>query len=204
VNVRVIAATNRNLREQVASGAFRADLYHRLSVYPVPIPPLRERGNDVLVLAGRFLERNRARLGLRSLRLSPDAQAALRRYRWPGNVRELEHVISRAALKALSRGADRNTIVTLEEGLLDLDALDMPAADGGGTRARAAASPAAAASAAAEVAAGTLREAIDACQRQAVTAALDRHQGNWAQAARALDVDASNLHKLARRLGLKG
>ncbi|MHA7599951.1 nitric oxide reductase transcriptional regulator NorR [Alicycliphilus sp. T452] len=202
VNVRVIAATNRNLREQVASGAFRADLYHRLSVYPVPIPPLRERGNDVLVLAGRFLERNRARLGLRSLRLSPDAQAALRRYRWPGNVRELEHVISRAALKALSRGADRNTIVTLEEGLLDLDALDMPAADGGGTRA--AASPAAAASAAAEVAAGTLREAIDACQRQAVTAALDRHQGNWAQAARALDVDASNLHKLARRLGLKG
>ncbi|HRO81035.1 MAG TPA: nitric oxide reductase transcriptional regulator NorR [Alicycliphilus denitrificans] len=197
VNVRVIAATNRNLREQVASGAFRADLYHRLSVYPVPIPPLRERGNDVLLLAGRFLDFNRARLGLRSLRLSPDAQAALRRYRWPGNVRELEHVISRAALKALSRGADRNSIVTLEEGLLDLDALDVPAADGGD----ASAAPAPAAPAAP---AGTLRDTVDACQRQAIIAALDRHQGNWAQAARALDVDSSNLHKLARRLGLKG
>ena len=200
VNVRVIAATNRNLREQVASGAFRADLYHRLSVYPVPIPPLRERGNDVLLLAGRFLDFNRARLGLRSLSLSPDAQAALRRYRWPGNVRELEHVISRAALKALSRGADRNSIVTLEEGLLDLDALDMPAADGGD----APAAPGPAAGAAPAAPAGTLRDTVDACQRQAITAALDRHQGNWAQAARALDVDSSNLHKLARRLGLKG
>ena len=197
VNVRVIAATNRNLREEVASGAFRADLYHRLSVYPVPIPPLRERGSDVLLLAGRFLELNRARLGLRSLRLSPDAQAALRRYAWPGNIRELEHVISRAALKALSRGADRNAIVTLEAGLLDLDALDAPPVANAST-------PAPPTPAAAPATTATLRDAIDACQRQAITTALDSHQGNWAQAARALDLDASNLHKLARRLGLKG
>ncbi|MCW5605479.1 MAG: nitric oxide reductase transcriptional regulator NorR, partial [Burkholderiales bacterium] len=65
VDVRVIAATNRSLRDLVRDGSFRADLYHRLSVYPIPIPPLRERGNDVLLLAGRFLELNRARLGLR-------------------------------------------------------------------------------------------------------------------------------------------
>lgn len=196
VNVRVIAATNRDLREQVASGAFRADLYHRLSVYPVPIPPLRERGNDVLLLSGRFLELNRARLGLRSLRLSPDAQAALRRYRWPGNVRELEHVISRAALKALSRGVGRNEIVTLEAGLLDLEAPDVPKV--------AASERQGAALPATPAVEGTLREAVDACQRQAVAAALERHRGNWAQAARALDVDPSNLHKLARRLRLKG
>jgi len=195
VDVRVIAATNRNLRERVHEGSFRADLYHRLSVYPIPIPPLRERGGDVLLLAGRFLELNRARLGLRSLRLSPEAQAALRRYRWPGNVRELEHVISRAALKALSRGAGRNDIVTLEAALLDLDAPGTPASpDAPGVPAPTPPAPGAEA---------TLRDAVDACQRQAIAAALRHHAGNWARAARALDVDASNLHKLARRLGLK-
>ncbi|WP_313082735.1 nitric oxide reductase transcriptional regulator NorR [Pulveribacter sp.] len=201
VNVRVVAATNRNLREQVASGAFRADLYHRLSVYPVPIPPLRERGSDVLLLAGRFLELNRARLGLRSLRLSPEAQAALRRYPWPGNVRELEHVVSRAALKALSRGVDANAIVTLEPALLDLDALGVAAPALQVPEAAPAPGPAGAPLG--EEGPATLREAVDACQRRAIAQALDRHAGNWSQAARTLEVDASNLHKLARRLGLK-
>ncbi|NCT97734.1 MAG: nitric oxide reductase transcriptional regulator NorR [Comamonadaceae bacterium] len=193
VNVRVIAATNRQLRELVREGAFRADLYHRLSVYPIPIPPLRERGNDVLLLAGRFLELNRARLGLRSLRLSAEADAALRRYRWPGNVRELEHVISRAALKAVSRGADRRGIVTLEPDMLDLDEGDAPAQDRAVPGASAAPVPAPA----------PLHETVAATQRQAIQQALALHGGNWAAAARALDLDASNLHKLARRLGLK-
>jgi len=198
VNVRVIAATNRSLREQVAEGAFRADLYHRLSVYPIPIPPLRERGNDLLLLAGRFLELNRSRLGLRSLRLSPDAEGALRRYRWPGNVRELEHVISRAALKTVSRGADRRAIVTLESDVLDLDALALPSAGApveGVTAAPALQLP---------MASGArLHEIVDASQRAAIRQALERHGHNWAAAARQLGVDASNLHKLARRLGLK-
>jgi len=190
VDVRVIAATNRNLRDLVRDGAFRADLYHRLSVYPIPIPPLSERGDDVLLLAGRFLEINRARLGLRSLRLSGDAQDALRRYRWPGNVRELEHVLSRAAIKAVSRGVRTNEIVTLEAGLLDLDGL--PAAPGPAPQA-----------ATAEPVAATLRQAVADSQRSAIRAALALHDGNWARAARTLDVDASNLHKLARRLGMK-
>lgn len=200
VDVRVIAATNRNLREQVRDGAFRADLYHRLSVYPVPIPPLRERGNDVLLLAGRFLELNRARLGLRSLRLSASAQDALRRYPWPGNIRELEHVVSRAALKALSRGVNRSDIVTLEPALLDLDA-DAVHAQAAPPDAAAHTTEARAAMPTAPT--GPLREAVDACQRTSITTALAQHQGNWAQAARALEVDASNLHKLARRLGIK-
>ncbi|MDD2711507.1 MAG: nitric oxide reductase transcriptional regulator NorR, partial [Simplicispira sp.] len=202
VNVRVVAATNRSLRDQVASGAFRADLYHRLSVYPVPIPPLRERGNDVLLLAGRFLELNRTRLGFRSLRLSADAQAALHRYHWPGNVRELEHVISRAALKALSQGVAPNAIVTLQAHWLDLDALGSapvteptPTADPAPPPEPQAPVPAAGAS---------LRSAVDDCQRRAILAALATQQGNWAQAALQLGVDASNLHKLARRLGVKG
>ena len=127
VDVRIVAATNRSLRDLVRAGDFRADLYHRLSVYPIPIPPLRDRGNDVLLLAGRYLELNRARLGLRSLRLSPEAEEMMRRYRWPGNVRELEHVISRAAIKAVSHGASRNEIVTLGAAA-DLSDGDMPSA----------------------------------------------------------------------------
>src|SRR5690606_24028959 len=108
---------------------FRADLYHRLSVYPVPIPPLRERERDILILAGHFLEFNRARLGLRGVRLSYGAERALLRYPWPGNVRELEHVISRAALKMLSRGDSRDQVMTIGPELLDLDIPETPAAE---------------------------------------------------------------------------
>ncbi|CAL1241907.1 nitric oxide reductase transcriptional regulator NorR [Candidatus Methylocalor cossyra] len=192
VNVRVVAATNRDLRDQVREGGFRADLYHRLSVYPVHIPPLRERDQDVLLLAGHFLELNRARLGLRSLRLSPEAETALRRYPWPGNVRELEHVISRAALKMVSRGVDRKDIVTLPAELLDLEPV-------GGTAAADAAVPVAEA----KEMVGPLRLAVEETQRRAIREALRQSGGNWAEAARRLDVDPSNLHKLARRLGVK-
>ena len=174
-------------------GHFRADLYHRLSVYPAPIPPLRERGNDVLILAGYFLELNRARLGLRSMRLSPAAERALLGYAWPGNVRELEHVISRAALRLLSRGASRSEILTLEPDLLDLDSEHAtsfaPVAD--------------VLPVPAETEIVSLREAVDGAQRQAIVRALEASGENWAQAARLLDVDSSNLHKLARRLKLK-
>ena len=117
-----------------------------------------------------------------------------------GNIRELEHVISRAALKALSHGADHNAIVTLEAPLLDLDALGPSA-----PAPLAPSTPAALQPPTAEPATlpSTLRAAVDACQRQCIQAALARHGGNWAGAARELDIDASNLHKLARRLALK-
>lgn len=193
VDVRIIAATNRQLRDQVRDGHFRADLYHRLSVYPVPIPPLREREQDVLLLAGRFLELNRARLGLRSLRLTPAAEDALLRYPWPGNVRELEHVIGRAALKAVSRGAARQDIVSLPPELLDLDGPE-------------AASPGAPPSPGAPAPAEPLRplrEAVACFEREQIARALQAHGGQWAAAARTLGLDASNLHKLARRLGMK-
>lgn len=193
VDVRIIAATNRNLRESVRDGHFRADLYHRLSVYPVPIPPLRERDNDVLILAGYFLELNRARLGLRSVRLSPAAERALLGYAWPGNIRELEHVISRAALRLLSRGASRSDILTLEPDLLDLDSEHtgplVPVDDRSSVPSEA------------EIV--SLRDAVDSAQRQAIVRALQASGENWAQAARLLEVDSSNLHKLARRLKLK-
>jgi len=193
VDVRIIAATNRNLPDSIRDGLFRADLYHRLSVYPVPIPALRERGHDVLMLAGHFLELNRARLGLRGLRLSPAAERALLAYSWPGNVRELEHVISRAALKQLSRGTSRTQIMTLEPAILDLDntlrasgLMVEPLLEE-----------------ASVVPFQTLSVAVDDCQRQQVLQALSLSGNNWAGAARLLEVDPSNLHKLARRLRLK-
>ena len=193
VDVRIIAATNRHLPDSIRDGLFRADLYHRLSVYPVPIPPLRERGDDVLMLAGHFLELNRARLGLRSMRLSPAAERAVLAYAWPGNVRELEHVISRAALKLLSRGASRTQILTLEPDLLDLDnGVHLPPASAP-LEQQGASVPAAC----------SMREAVEACQRQSILQALELCADNWASAARLLDLDPSNLHKLARRLGLK-
>jgi anaerobic nitric oxide reductase transcription regulator len=114
-------------------------------------------------------------------------------YDWPGNVRELEHVISRAALRAVSRGARHTDIVSLEPDLLGLDS---PAT-----------TPSINATLSTEIATGELlpsmKTALDHCQRQMIRAALERGGNNWAEAARLLDIDPSNLHKLARRLGMK-
>jgi len=101
VDVRVIAATNRDLSTEVVGGRFREDLYYRLHVFPIPVPPLRERGADVELLAQNFLERNCKRMGKPPLELSADCLRRLRSYHWPGNVRELENVIERAVIIAL-------------------------------------------------------------------------------------------------------
>ncbi|NLW05705.1 MAG: nitric oxide reductase transcriptional regulator NorR [Pseudomonadaceae bacterium] len=190
VDVRIVAATNRHLQEGIKNGGFRADLYHRLSVYPVPIPPLRERPDDILLLAGHFLELNRSRLGLRCLRLSAAAEYALLNYAWPGNVRELEHVISRAALKTLARQATANDWVSLEPEELDLTHPSGPQALQMGSELT-------------EASLLPLKQQVDLCQRQAIQQALERTEGNWSLAAKQLEVDSSNLHKLAKRLQLK-
>jgi transcriptional regulator with GAF, ATPase, and Fis domain len=104
VDVRVIAATNRDLGEAVATGRFRADLYYRLHVFPVRVPPLRERKEDILRLAGHFVSRYAARFGRRIETISDRASRALLTHSWPGNVRELENVIQRAVI--LTRGSE--------------------------------------------------------------------------------------------------
>ncbi len=126
VDIRLIAATNRDLAEEVRTGRFRADLYHRLSVYPLRIPSLRERRDDIMLLAGAFAEENRWRVGVPSLRFSDSARQALVGYSWPGNIRELEHLMARAALKAKKRAASlkRQSVLSLE--LHDLDLLASP------------------------------------------------------------------------------
>ncbi|MGM0481569.1 MAG: nitric oxide reductase transcriptional regulator NorR [Pseudomonadota bacterium] len=197
VDVRIVAATNRNLKQQVRDEHFRPDLYHRLSVYPLPIPPLRERGDDILLLAGHFLELNRSRLGLRALRLSAAAELALKQYHWPGNIRELEHVISRAAIKLISIGIDPSSIATIEDSTLDLT---MPA---NAQSQREDLALDITGDAMLESQNLSMRDAIEHTQRQMIRRALKHEQGKWNRAAKQLGVDSSNLHKLANRLGIK-
>jgi anaerobic nitric oxide reductase transcription regulator len=202
LDVRVVAVTNRDLTDEVAAGRFREDLYHRLSVFPLQVPPLRERPEDVPLLAGHFLEDNRVRLGVANLRLDAEAEAALLRWHWPGNVRELEHVLARAALRALgereplSSLEQHQTVIRIRADHLQLQPDGPPA---GGVPVAGAARD----SVREAVPQQGLREATEAFQRQRILATLDAQGGNWAATARALEMDAGNLHRLARRLGLK-
>jgi DNA-binding NtrC family response regulator len=115
VNVRIVTATNKDLRAAVDDKSFREDLYFRISAVPITIPPLRDRGEDVLLLAEHFLERFKREFRKPALNLAADARARLRSYRWPGNVRELQNTIERAAI--LVNGAD-----------IGAEALQLPAA----------------------------------------------------------------------------
>jgi PAS domain S-box-containing protein len=120
VDVRVVAATNRDLEKAVADGSFREDLFYRLSVFPIEVPPLRARGDDVLQIASHLLEKTAQEFGHRPLTLSKQQAALLKRYDWPGNVRELKNVIERAVI--LSRG----TVLRLDLAMSDI--LNAPAA----------------------------------------------------------------------------
>src|SRR5690606_38318113 len=167
---------NRDLGSAVREGRFRADLYHRLGAYPLQVPALRERGTDVLLLAGHFIERNRARLQIRSAGLTESARQALLEHGWPGNVRELEHLIgSNLQLTATDLG--------LDEGL-SACGWD-PAPD-------------------AVLPVNGLREAVDDYQRRLIGTLLQHNRGNLSATARALKIDRGNLHRLTRRLGLEG
>jgi transcriptional regulator with GAF, ATPase, and Fis domain len=98
VNVRLVAATNRDLRAEAEAGRFRQDLYYRLSVFPVELPPLRKRKEDIPLLAGHFLQASARKLGRPTARLTLAAVQRLQQYDWPGNVRELQHVLERAVI----------------------------------------------------------------------------------------------------------
>ncbi|HEY7162702.1 MAG TPA: sigma 54-interacting transcriptional regulator [Acidobacteriota bacterium] len=101
VNVRVIAATNRNLQEMIRQGKFREDLYYRIHVFPISLPPLRDRGDDVILLAKKFAEYFAQRMGKKLQPLTPENINRLKAYSWPGNVRELQNVIERAVITAI-------------------------------------------------------------------------------------------------------
>jgi len=172
VDVRLVTATNRVLRDEVAAGRFREDLYFRLNVIPIHLVPLRERRDDVIPLARHFLARHAAEAG-RRLALAPEAEDVLRAHPWAGNVRELENAIERAVV--LTRGPT----ITPEDLLLE-----QPRTPG------------------APPADGTLQDCLDAAAAARIRAALAAADGERTAAARTLGVDRTTLYRLMRRLGL--
>jgi formate hydrogenlyase transcriptional activator len=130
VNVRVVAATNRDLGAMVADGKFREDLFYRLNVFPLRVPPLRERGTDVALLARAFVERFARRMGRRLDLPHPDDLRRLQEYSWPGNVRELQNVIERAII--LSAGSRLDLSRALPRSDTTLSPVESAKADGNG------------------------------------------------------------------------
>ena len=192
VDVRILAATNRDLAEEVKRGRFRSDLYHRLLVYPIEVPALRHRRQDIPLLTRVFLDRHRRRLGLGEVGVGTLAEQLIMAYEWPGNVRELDHVLGRAALRAKG-DAIAGGFVEIAPHHLDLHASSRPKA--GPSRGKT--------ESVLPTGAASLTHAVDDYRRELVRAALERTHGNWAAAARSLGLHRSNLHHLARRLGMR-
>jgi two-component system, NtrC family, response regulator len=172
VDTRLVAATNADLQQLIEQGKFREDLYFRLAVVTIRILPLRERGEDVLLLAREFLRRYAAQEGRSNLIFAPDALRAMERYAWPGNVRELQNRIRRAVIMA---GGSR--VATKD---LELDTVTTPAAFSG----------------------TTLRQAREQVEREMVQEALKRHSGKITSAAAELGISRPTLYELMDKLGV--
>ncbi|MGX9416384.1 nitric oxide reductase transcriptional regulator NorR [Vibrio sp. RC27] len=196
IDVRVLAATNRDLKQEVDQGRFRADLYHRLSVYPIRVPALRERNDDIALLSGYFLENARRRLGLDNLKLSLEALSLINQYSWPGNVRELEHVINRATLRAKARQRNGETKV-ISVTVDDIGELDITQVHDNQSN-----QPVVHPPNNIDYQQG-LREATNTFQAKIIRQALIDSNFNWAKAGRELNVDRANLTRLAKRLGIE-
>ncbi len=174
VEVRVVSATNRRLEDEVAVGNFREDLFFRLNVFPITIPPLRERREDLPALVAHLAERVRPR---QAVTFTPAALDAMRDYSWPGNVRELANLVERlsilcgptvdaAAVRGVLRGGPAPPVPS--------GALGLP-----------------------------LSDALDEYERSLITAAMAQAEGNVAEAARVLQTDRANLYRRMRRLGIE-
>src|SRR5829696_8616158 len=182
VDVRVVAATNRDLEEAVRSGGFRQDLYYRLNVVSFEMPPLRERREDIPLLASYFVSKYAAKFKRRVTGLSPEARACLTNYDWPGNVRELENAVERAVVLG---STDRVLPEDLPETVLD-------AAPGPSAPDAAAAPPVT-----------RYHDALREAKRQLILRALEQSSGSFTEAARLLGVHPNYLHRLIRNLNLR-
>jgi two-component system, NtrC family, nitrogen regulation response regulator NtrX len=176
VDVRVIAATNKNLEEEIEKGHFREDLYFRLAVIPIHVPPLRERTEDIALLVRHYIEYFSRENNTRPKRITPAALEGLQRYRWKGNVRELRNTV------------ERLIIMTSGD---TIDAADLP----GSLRSPSSASAARPAGEAGESTAGTLREFKDNAERAFLVAKLRENGWNISKTAEVIDTPRSNLYK---------
>ncbi len=184
VDVRVVVATHRNLEEQVRQGTFREDLYHRVFVFPILLPPLRERREDVRVLAEHFVRQLEEQNNWKLRKLSSEAIAELEKYSWPGNVRELRNVVERVLLLAPGDVVEAETVRRALPGAAG-------AAVGGGT-----------ASARIALEMGTLAERVEAFERETLLAELKLHHHHMTNTAKALGLERSHLYKKCQQLGI--
>ena len=189
INCRVISATNRSLTDLAQNNIIREDIYFRLAVFPIDIPALRERKEDIPLLAKAFLEQLNDENGTSFYWLNEQLKE-LQQYEWPGNVRELEHVISRAALRAKAN-SPHQAIVSLTSELLEITS-DKPVS----SLAELDTNPAN------SLPNMSLKAATEAFQKRIIAHALQQADGNWAMAAKQLQMDRSNLIRMAKRLNI--
>jgi two-component system nitrogen regulation response regulator NtrX len=182
VDVRIVVATHRNLEEHVRQGTFREDLYHRVFVFPIVVPPLRERREDIRALAEHFICQLSEQNSWKEKSLSPEAITELERYPWPGNVRELRNVVERVLLLAPADVIEATTVTralpTSEQGTSG--SLGIPAT----------------------FTAGSLGQRVESFERETLLAELKRNHNHMTNTARALGLERSHLYKKCQQLGI--
>ena len=184
VDVRFLSATSRNLADEIAAGRFREDLYYRLNVVPVRMPPLKERREDIPELVDHFLARFAAERRIPPPTLSPEAAAALQSHEWPGNVRQLRNIIERTLIMAPGDRADS----------IDIDLLPAEIVDSQGTVGVSTASMA--------IMGSPLREARESFEREYLKIQIRRFSGNISRTATFIGMERSALHRKLKALGL--
>jgi two-component system nitrogen regulation response regulator NtrX len=179
VDARVLAATNKDLTAEIRAGRFREDLYFRLNVVPIFVPPLRDRQEDIPLLADHFMAMLAREYGRRPKTFEADAVVALRRYAWPGNVRELHNVVERLMIMVPGDRISSRDVTFLDQGVAGADARHVDV-----------------------VAALPLHEARDRFERDYIIRALAAQQGNISRTAEALGIERSNLYRKMRGFGI--
>lgn len=181
VDVRVIAATNKNLHAEVARGKFREDLYFRLNVVPLTAPPLRERREDIPALAEHFLDAYAEENGFLPKALSAEARNLIVQYGWPGNIRELKNLVERLSIMVLGDTIYPEDLPTLDGMTISKQPGSFPDIGEG----------------------KTLRQVREAVERHCIAEALERHSGNVTRASYALGIERTNLHKKIKQYDLE-